>query len=601
MTASIDIAGAVAPAPSRPAKAGDARPDGATRSANSAGRTRSHGAHASRSAKAESAAADAFDAQLDAALPDADGAGKTKNKAAATDDAPQPAPAEHDSDEQARDQVATGAVLTPWTFVQPVEVTPAVAGDSVATSSSGDAHSRVEPADAATGTSDARLADARTTGDAGRDSSGGSGKVAPAIQTVPPAQPTIADSAAVPPGTGKVTGTGLTDVPAPTAAAEKDIAGDQVSAMPQASGVEERSTPNSGDVRDLTMAKPGAAAASSSPVPATAGATPARVASSVSTSDAEPSASTARTTTFDPSVASARSADVPVTGDAASAGVTAITAATPDQPSADVQAAAVAATVTPAATVPAHATRGDELSVKGRSAAAHPQQRHGLQATVSRDTEKGQRGAAVDASANVAAADDQRRNGSPADADMSGSKPAAVSAGSDIPPHEAPPPTSATRAVHPTVTAMPAIDGVRQVPVDRAPVAEASPAPAADVPDADTPHRLVQSLRMQFLRGGGDAIVQLRPEHLGQVTVSLRVEQGSVAARITAADPVVAEWLQAHQGSLRDGLQANGLTLERLSIDRDGRSPDRRERRQPPPRQRFRQAAETQSTFELTI
>jgi flagellar hook-length control protein FliK len=281
--------------------------------------------------------------------------------------------------------------------------------------------------------------------------------------------------------------------------------------------------------------------------------------------------------------------------------LTAITAATPDQPSADVQAAAVAATVTPAATVPAHATRGDELSVKGRSAAAHPQQRHGLQETVSRDTEKGQRGAAVDASANVAAADDQRRNGSPADADMSGSKPAAASAGSDIPPHEAPPPTSATRIVHPTVTAMPAIDGVRQVSVDRAPLAEASPAPAADVPDADTPHRLVQSLRMQFLRGGGDAIVQLRPEHLGQVTVSLRVEQGSVAARITAADPVVAEWLQAHQGSLRDGLQANGLTLERLSIDRDGRSPDRRERRQPPPRQRFRQAAETQSTFELTI
>jgi flagellar hook-length control protein FliK len=371
--------------------------------------------------------------------------------------------------------------------------------------------------------------------------------------------------------------------------------------MPQATGVEERSTPNSGEVRDLTMAKPGAAAASSSPVPATAGATPARVASLVSTSDAEPPASTARTTTSDPSVASARSADVPVTGAAASAGLTAITAATPDQPSADVQAAAVAATVTPAATVAANATRGDELSVKGRSAAAHPQQRHGLQATVSRDTEKGQRGAAVDASANVAAADDQRRNGSPADADMSGSKPAAASAGSDILPHEAPPPTSATRVVHPTVTAMPAIDGVRQVPVDRAPLAEASPAPAADVPDADTPHRLVQSLRMQFLRGGGDAIVQLRPEHLGQVTVSLRVEQGSVAARITAADPVVAEWLQAHQGSLRDGLQANGLTLERLSIDRDGRSPDRRERRQPPPRQRFRQAAETQSTFELTI
>ena len=148
---------------------------------------------------------------------------------------------------------------------------------------------------------------------------------------------------------------------------------------------------------------------------------------------------------------------------------------------------------------------------------------------------------------------------------------------------------------------MPTIDGARQVSVDGTPLADAPPAPAADVPDADTPHRLVQSMRLQFLRGGGEAIVQLHPEHLGQVTVSLRVEQGSVAARITAAAPVVAEWLEARQQSLRDGLQANGLTLDRLSIDRDGRSPDRRERREPPPRQRFRQSAEPQSTFELTI
>jgi flagellar hook-length control protein FliK len=124
---------------------------------------------------------------------------------------------------------------------------------------------------------------------------------------------------------------------------------------------------------------------------------------------------------------------------------------------------------------------------------------------------------------------------------------------------------------------------------------------AADVPDPDTPHRLVQSLRMQFLRGGGDAVVQLQPEHLGPVTVSLRVEQGSVEARITAANPVVAEWLQANHETLREGLQASGLTLDRLQVDRDGQSPDRRQRREAPARQRFRQSPEAKSTFELTI
>src|SRR5699024_9185352 len=33
------------------------------------------------------------------------------------------------------------------------------------------------------------------------------------------------------------------------------------------------------------------------------------------------------------------------------------------------------------------------------------------------------------------------------------------------------------------------------------------------LPEADTRDRLIQSLRMQFLRGGGDAVLQLRPEH----------------------------------------------------------------------------------------
>ena len=85
------------------------------------------------------------------------------------------------------------------------------------------------------------------------------------------------------------------------------------------------------------------------------------------------------------------------------------------------------------------------------------------------------------------------------------------------------------------------------------------------------------------------------------MTVSLRVEQGNVEARITAGNPVVAEWLQANHDSLRESLQASGLTLDHLHVDRDGQSPDRRQRREAPQRQRFKAASETQSTFELTI
>jgi len=264
---------------------------------------------------------------------------------------------------------------------------------------------------------------------------------------------------------------------------------------------------------------------------------------------------------------------------------------------------------TPVAGVRTNSTRAEATSVTA-SPAVHTQQRHGGQIAAPRESTRTQAGAARDASAgakagdasaNVPAIDDQRRNESSGEADLPVSKVIGVAAGSAPPAPEALPPVSTPGVTHATVSAVPTMDGARQISVDAMSLAEPLPAPTADVPDPDTPHRLVQSLRMQFLRGGGDAVVQLRPEHLGEVTVSLRVEQGSVAARITAADPVVAEWLQAHQGSLREGLQANGLTLERLTIDRDGRSPDRRERREPPPRQRFRQPSEPQSTFELTI
>jgi flagellar hook-length control protein FliK len=130
----------------------------------------------------------------------------------------------------------------------------------------------------------------------------------------------------------------------------------------------------------------------------------------------------------------------------------------------------------------------------------------------------------------------------------------------------------------------------------------ATPVAAADTPAADTADRLVQSMRVQFQRGGGDAIVHLRPEHLGPVTVTLRVEDGAVTARIHADNPVVAEWLQANEQTLREGLRSNGLHLDRLHVERDGQAPDQRGRREAlDQRQSQRRREPTpHSTFEVT-
>jgi flagellar hook-length control protein FliK len=131
---------------------------------------------------------------------------------------------------------------------------------------------------------------------------------------------------------------------------------------------------------------------------------------------------------------------------------------------------------------------------------------------------------------------------------------------------------------------------------------EATGGPPMSAPDPELPDRLVQSMRMQAIRGGGDAIVQIRPEHLGPVTVAVRVENGIVSAHILAADPQVASWLQANQDLLREGLHSNGLTLDRLVVEEDGRNRERRDRRRDaPPRPRYEQREDRQSTFELTI
>lgn len=122
-------------------------------------------------------------------------------------------------------------------------------------------------------------------------------------------------------------------------------------------------------------------------------------------------------------------------------------------------------------------------------------------------------------------------------------------------------------------------------------------------PAADTSDRIVQSLRMQFARGGGDAIVHIKPEHLGPLSISLRVENGSVSARIIADNPVVAEWIQANEQTLRDGLKSNGLQLDRLVITRDDDPSSRTPHRESPESRRGTQRRfdARQSTFEITV
>ena len=175
--------------------------------------------------------------------------------------------------------------------------------------------------------------------------------------------------------------------------------------------------------------------------------------------------------------------------------------------------------------------------------------------------------------------------------------------------------TAATVAASPTTAqATP----VFHVPIDLQPpvahqVAAAqvvAPGPGLDASaEAALPVQIVQSMKLQWASGAGDATIRLKPEYLGDLTVSIRVEQGQVTASLQASTPEVREWIQGHESMLRQGLADQGLNLDRLVVSDDASNPshDReapdghaqgRGQQQAPPRQR-RQTDD--ATFELLV
>jgi flagellar hook-length control protein FliK len=116
--------------------------------------------------------------------------------------------------------------------------------------------------------------------------------------------------------------------------------------------------------------------------------------------------------------------------------------------------------------------------------------------------------------------------------------------------------------------------------------------------------QIIQSMRVLFSRGGGEAHIRLDPRQFGDVSVSLRVEAGQVVARVQAEAPAVREWLQANQRTLQVGLAEHQLRLGRLEVvapsdesrestDSDGRR--REESTDEPPARRHRRRESTGS------
>lgn len=146
---------------------------------------------------------------------------------------------------------------------------------------------------------------------------------------------------------------------------------------------------------------------------------------------------------------------------------------------------------------------------------------------------------------------------------------------------------------------------------DRGPVVATPLAmPELDAATGESVHtQIVKSIRMQWTGGLGEARVTLKPEYLGEVTASIKVEQGVVTATLQADTPEVRRWMESHTATLRDALVDHGLKLDRLTVgeaDRqaaqgDRQSKPRQQPREQAPRPRARRdASETDPPFDVT-
>jgi flagellar hook-length control protein FliK len=77
---------------------------------------------------------------------------------------------------------------------------------------------------------------------------------------------------------------------------------------------------------------------------------------------------------------------------------------------------------------------------------------------------------------------------------------------------------------------------------------------------------IVRSMRLLTAEGGGDATINIEPNHFGDLKISLRVRNGQVEAQLQAESPAVRDWLQANQGVLRQALADQGLSLDRMEV-----------------------------------
>jgi flagellar hook-length control protein FliK len=115
--------------------------------------------------------------------------------------------------------------------------------------------------------------------------------------------------------------------------------------------------------------------------------------------------------------------------------------------------------------------------------------------------------------------------------------------------------------------------------------------------------QIVKSIRLQAVQGTTEARVQLKPEHLGHLNITLKVVDNQVTATIQADVAAVRQWIESHEATLRQALSEQGLHLARLVVHPDDQQTqtDQREGQGQGRQPRRRSWREEEQTFEVLV
>ncbi len=90
-------------------------------------------------------------------------------------------------------------------------------------------------------------------------------------------------------------------------------------------------------------------------------------------------------------------------------------------------------------------------------------------------------------------------------------------------------------------------------------------------PQAGLLEQIAKKMSAVAHKAGDEVSIQLSPEHLGKVRVTLEMKEGGMSARIAVENDAVRQQVEANLSSLKDSLENQGIKLQGLEVSVDQR------------------------------